>query len=172
MNFTQIGNINSTHALNGKVQIRHTLKSKKEFAKLKFIFIEIRNQSYIPYYVENVIEASEDTAIVQLEDVHTVEEAKLLVGKNIYTEQETFNKLKVTIDKQLDFTGFQLYNQNNKLIGTISELIELPAQLLAVLFIDEKEVLIPIVESMILDINLNKNKLQLAIPEGLLDVYL
>lgn len=172
MNFTQIGNVVATHALNGKVQVRHNLKNKNELAKLKFIFIELNNKSYIPFFVENVVGATDNTAIVQLEDVNTVEEARALIGKKIYTEQETFNKIKVNADKQLDFTGFSLFNQNNEHLGTITDLLASPAQLLAVIVINDKEVLVPIVEKMILDINLQKKILKLEIPDGLMEVYL
>ena len=69
--------------------------------------------------------------------------------------------------------GYTIYDDENEVVlGTITEMIEQPHQLLAKIFIDNKEVLIPLNEATLLEINRKKKEVVVDLPEGLLDVYL
>ncbi len=171
MDYSYIGKLGSTHGLHGQLHIQHQLKGKNTFKKLKHIFIELKPESYIPYFIEQCNILGEEEAVVQLDETDSLETAKLLVGKNIYIETDLFQKLQPA-ELTMNFSGFKLYDAQNSLIGTIETVIEMPSQLLAQLFIKDQEVLIPIIEHMILDINMQQKSLKIAIPDGLLDVYL
>jgi hypothetical protein len=55
-------------------------------------------------------------------------------------------------------------------IGVIADLVELPFQLLAKVQVNNREVLIPLVEDFILDIQENKKVIYLTLPDGLLSI--
>jgi 16S rRNA processing protein RimM len=68
--------------------------------------------------------------------------------------------------------GASVYLQSGQLIGPVSEVVALPGQdLLAVDYLG-KEVLIPMVKAIILDIDVANRKIIVNPPEGLLDVAL
>lgn len=172
MDYAYIGRLGTTHGLNGQMYLTHKLKGKNILKKLSFLFIEIRNESYIPYKIDSCQITSNEDAIVVLDDVYTLEDAKQLIGKKVYIESSLYEKLQPA-DLHMNFTGFKLYDAtSDKLIGTIADILEYPSQLLAQIFIDDKEVLLPIVESQIKHIHLQKKEISIEIPEGLIDIYL
>ncbi len=52
MEYVNIGRVSSTHGLDGTLLIRHNLGNKQVFQKIPHIFIEVRRESYIPYFIE------------------------------------------------------------------------------------------------------------------------
>jgi 16S rRNA processing protein RimM len=68
--------------------------------------------------------------------------------------------------------GAQVYLQSGQLIGPVSQVVALPGQdLLAIDYLG-KEVLIPMVKAIIIDIDVTSKRIVINPPEGLLDVAL
>ncbi|MBK7854619.1 MAG: hypothetical protein IPJ79_06625 [Bacteroidetes bacterium] len=61
---------------------------------------------------------------------------------------------------------------NFGLIGTVKDMIEMPAQPLAQIFVNEKEVLLPINKDFVVEFNKQEKKLIMKLPEGLLEIYI
>lgn len=171
MDYTYIGKVHTTHGLNGHVNASHKLKGKNIFKKLKHIFIEVRPESYIPYFIEECIIASDSEVILLLDETYNPEDARTIVGKNFYIENALYDQLQPK-EVTMDFAGFTVYNQDDKKIGIITEINEMPGQLLASVDVEGIEAMIPLVEQHILSININKKEITLQIPDGLLEVYL
>jgi 16S rRNA processing protein RimM len=170
--FTEIGKLSSTHGLDGFLNIHHKLKGKQPFKNIKFLFVELKKQSYIPFKIEQIKIFSEDDAIVKLESIENVEQAKQIAGKKIYLPTDLYEKIQPK-ELTMDFKGFILYNQYDQKVGIIEDIFESPGQLLAsVILANGNEALVPLVEQWILHINISKKELTLTIPEGLIEVYL
>lgn len=170
--FKQIGKLSSTHGLDGAIHLTHHLKGKKVLKKLAFIFIEIKTQSYIPYALTSCSEQDETSAIIYLEDVNTVEAAKLLAGKGVFIPEAEYTQVQPQ-EVTMDFAGFTVYDHHDKRVGSIEEITEYPGQLMASILLDNgNEALIPLVEQHIININTTQKTLTLRIPDGLIDIYL
>ncbi len=63
-------------------------------------------------------------------------------------------------------------DQNYGDLGPISAVLEYPNQAVLQVFVDQKEVLIPISNEIIINVDREANKMTVKAPEGLLDVYL
>jgi 16S rRNA processing protein RimM len=169
--YASVGKLASTHGLDGNITFIHRLKGTDIFKKVKFIFIELQPESYIPFELIATKRLSDTEAIVRLDGIDSIEKAKKIVGKNIYLPSETHYQLQPE-ELTMDFKDFALYNQQDKLIGNIIEVIEYPQQLIAsVALPNNNEALIPIVEQHIIRIDVLKKSLTLHIPEGLIEIY-
>lgn len=171
MDYTYIGRLHSTHGLQGHITATHKLKGKNIFKQLKHIFVEIRPESYIPYFIEECTITAEDEVIILVDETYSPEAAKHIVGKNIYIENALYSKLQPA-ELTMNFEGYIVYDAHDKKVGTITEIQEMPGQLLASVDINGIEALIPLVEHHILNINTKKKEITLQIPDGLLDIYL
>ncbi len=134
------------------------------------LFIELKRESFIPYFVETTKAANDTEYIITLDEVQDTEEAKKLVGKTVYVKEEVLETAKV--DSPLMYIGFNLVDKTRGGVGTIEDVLLMGKQWIARLTVDGKEVLIPLVEDMILDVNYKNKYLRMDLPEGLLDVYL
>lgn len=166
----RVGKIVATHGLQGAVVLQQIIDDTGWLKKGDVLFIELRRESFIPYFVETAKAANDTEYIITLDDVTNAEEAKKLVGKTAYVKEEVLEKAKV--DSPLMYIGFNLVDKTRGGIGTIEDVLLMGKQWIARLTVDGKEVLIPLVEEMILDVNYKNKYLRMDLPEGLLEIYL
>ncbi len=167
-----IGKVVATFGLTGQVVITHVLSKKVTFKSQEAIFIEVTKGKPVPFFVESCVTKNTEELTLKLEDVSSRESAIRLISKNVWINESEFVK---HVDKNapIALIGYTIFDEENeKVLGTIAEMIEQPHQLLAKIYIDNKEVLIPLNESTLLEINRKKKEVLVDLPEGLLDVYL
>lgn len=166
----RVGKIAGTHGLQGAIVLRQIIDDTGWLKKGDVLFIELKRESFIPYFVETAKAANDTEYIITLDEVQDTEEAKKLVGKTVYVKEELLETAKV--DSPLMYIGFNLVDKTRGGVGTIEDVLLMGKQWIARLTVDGKEVLIPLVEEMILDVNYKNKFLRMDLPEGLLDVYL
>ncbi len=109
--------------------------------------------------------------MLRLDEVTAVEIAKTLTGKNIYIEEERYEKLKpkgVTVN----MVGFTVTDKKAGVLGQVETLFETPGQVLATIQHKGKEIIIPLIDTTIVGIDAARKSISVNLPEGLLDVYL
>jgi 16S rRNA processing protein RimM len=166
----RIGKIVATHGLQGALILTHIAGKGEWLKKDDVLFVELRKESYIPFFVTSAKPSNDEELIVYLEDTTTVEAAKKLVGKQVYVKDDILNNIQA--DSPLLWIGFNLVDKEKGGLGTIEDVMQAGAQWLAKLTIEDKEVLIPLVKEMILQVNMRNKFIRMDLPEGLIDVYL
>ncbi|WP_276132088.1 ribosome maturation factor RimM [Polluticoccus soli] len=166
----RIGKIVATHGLQGAIILKHIAGSGNWLKKDDVLFIELRKESYIPHFVLQAKTANDEEYIVNVEDVDTVEAAKKLIGKQVYVKEDILAE--AVTDSPLLWIGFNLVDVNKGTIGQIEDVVQAGPQWLAKLTIEGKEVLVPLVEQMLVDVNMRNKYIRIDLPEGLIDVYL
>ncbi|MEO0311601.1 MAG: rRNA processing protein RimM [Bacteroidota bacterium] len=68
------------------------------------------------------------------------------------------------------FIDYKIFDQQNRVIGVIHHVEQLPEQIMAYCFSNGQEVLIPLVDQFILEINDERKYIRMELPEGLLSV--
>lgn len=171
MDYSKIGKIQNTHGLNGRIILKHIFEGKNIFKELNHVFIEVNRASYIPFFIKEkkVIDATE--VLIQFDEVDSVEDARELLNKGVFIENEIFKKLKPKNVTE-DFIGFWIIDKKLGRIGKVDDLYETPAQVVASVQYKEKEILIPLIEYTIISINVAKKEIFVELPEGLIEVYL
>ena len=165
-----IGKIVATFGINGQVIATHVLGKKITFKPQDAVFVEITKGKPIPFFVESCTAKNENEINIHLDSIRSKEAAMYLIGKNIWVNESSFNAL---VDKNapIALIGYLVIDGKNTL-GSIDEMIEQPHQLLAKIMIDSKEVLIPLNQNTLLEINRKKKTISVNLPDGLLDIYL
>jgi 16S rRNA processing protein RimM len=166
----RIGKIVATHGLQGAAILKHIAGQGDWLKKDDVLFIELRKESYIPFFVTQAKPANTEEYIINLEDVATVEEAKKLIGRQVYVKEDILGN--VQADSPLLWIGFNLVDKEKGGLGAIEDVLQAGPQWLAKLTIEGKEVLIPLVKEMILQVNMRNKFIRMDLPEGLVDMYL
>lgn len=134
------------------------------------LFVELNKGSYIPYFVSQVRRANDEEYIVNVEDTETVEVAKKLVGKQVYVKEDVLAGHET--DSPLLWIGFNMVDRQKGSLGPVEDVLQTGSQWLAKLTYEGKEVLVPLIDQMILDVNIRNKFIRVDLPEGLLEVYL
>lgn len=165
-----IGRVAKTHGIKGEVTIKLDVDDPSAYSDLKYFLLEI-NKVLTPFFVEKLI-VSGDKFFVSVQDIHSVEAASALTGKDVYLPMELLPKL---TGKQFYFhevKGFTLIDAEKGELGPITDILEYPTQAIIQVYKDNKEILIPILEQVIQKVDRKGKKLYVKSPDGLIDMYL
>ncbi len=164
----RVGKIVAAHGLKGQVVFTHQLAHNNWLSANDFLFLELNKNSYIPFLVTEARATQSGEFIVALEEVNTVEEARGLIGKAVFVQE---NKLPAAADDSpLLWIGFTIVDRKHGSLGTIADVLETGHQWLARIDWQGREVLIPLIEPLITDLNLKNRFIRMDLPDGLLDI--
>lgn len=169
--YIKLGKLVAAHGLKGEIVLQHELGKKTDLKKLEALFVEIKKDSFVPYFINKAKGTSEKESLLLLEEIDTREKAQKLVGKTCWLPEEQFKQY---ADRQAPATllGYQIAEENKEPLGLVLEVIEQPQQLLCRLQIQGKEVLIPLNEDTLVTIDHATRTITVRLPEGLLAIYL
>lgn len=170
---TKIGYIAKPHKFNGVVKLFLKNYSYANTVVPAFLFIEINNIK-LPYFIENLEALNSNELIVKFEELDNKESAANLKGASVFIDDndkthQCFEKTK-TVEDELDLAGYDLFDEENNFIAKIEAVYFVPNNTLIAVLIDEKEVLLPLNEQLIVDINHSQKTVHLIIPDGLLSL--
>jgi len=167
-----LGKITRTNGNKGGLSIFLDVDSPQEYSELDAVFVEIKKQ-LIPFFIEDIkVHTSKNTAIVHFEDVEDVEEASKLTNSALYLPLASLPVLEGNKFYFHEVVDFLLTDKEFGEIGKIKEVLEYPNQALFQTFYKGKEVLVPINDQFILNVDRAKKEILLKLPEGLLDIYI
>ena len=164
----RIGKIVATHGLQGSLVLTHVVGSSDWLKKDDVLFLELNKGSFIPFFVQTAKAANDEEYIITVEDVTVVEAAKKLIGKQAYVKEDILSA--TAADTPLLWIGFNLVDKEKGSLGPIEDVMQAGPQWLAKLTYDGKEVLIPLREQLILDVNIRNKYIRMDLPDGLLDL--
>ncbi len=166
----RIGKIVATHGLQGAVVFTHVASDSKWMKKGIALMVEMQKGSFIPYFVSDFKTAKANEFILNIEELDKVDAAKKLVTKSVFVEEDVLAAY--ARQSPLLWIGFNVTDVNYGLMGPIEDVMQAPNQWLAKIVVEGKEVLIPLIDHVIKDINIKAKRLVIELPAGLLDVYL
>ncbi|GGC55746.1 ribosome maturation factor RimM [Pedobacter quisquiliarum] len=165
-----IGYITKTKGLKGEVQVYFEYDSP-ELLDLDVVFAEISGKM-VPYFVSVCKLQNNQTANICFDDIDHIDKAQALVKKKIYLPLDKMPDRSDDDFHYNDLIGFMVTDETLGELGEILDVNEYPQHFVATMNYKEKEVLFPLNEDMILEIDLDEETILVDLPEGLLDLYL
>lgn len=172
----QIGYIVKAKGLKGAVKVSFEAFFLDFLAENAADCIFVKSKTgIVPYFIEKTNFKALPYPLVHFEDVDTREKAQRIEKCAIYFEQAP---LQMYIDQEAeewtwaDLIGFTLLKTDGSELGKIEEIFDLPQQEVAQVFYKGEEVLIPLNEDFIQDLDMDKRELTVELPEGLLELYI
>ena len=165
-----LGRLLKPHAMKGEVNFLLDTDSPENYINLPMLFLETRT-GLVPYFIEK-INVRGVKGYVKFQDVNTIEAAESLRGMAIYLPLDLLPKLTGNKFYYHEGKGFELEDTNHGKVGTIKEVLEYPQQALFQVMDGEKEVLIPISDEVIKEVDRENKLIKVEAPEGLIEMYL
>lgn len=167
MNLVPIGHLQKPHGTKGELRVSVEDAYFEDFQRAEVFFVEQQGQK-LPYFKTKV--SANNPITIQFEGVDTREAAKLLTKcPLLLQEQDISNNLNETLGYS-SYEGFVLVDKELGQIGVIEEILELPQQQMAMTTYKDKEVMIPLNDTFIIKIDADAQRIQLDLPEGLLEL--
>lgn len=164
-----IGYVSKTRGLKGEVQLFFEFDDYDEL-ELDVIFLEV-NKKLVPYFVENIKLQNNSTAYATFEDVDHIDKAQPLVRRKMYLPNDKMPERDPEDFRYSDLVGYLVIDEEHGELGEIIEVREMPQQFIATVDMDGKELMFPLYEDLIMDIDMDKEVIEVDLPEGLVDLY-
>ncbi len=164
-----LGKITKPFGLKGEVVIFLDVDEPNNYASLDSVFVEVKNQ-LVPFFIQN-IRINGNKATVKFEDM-TQEQAAAIAGCNLYLPLDNLPKLTGKKFYFHEIIGFHVIDDEHGDIGTVASVIEYPAQPLFQIINNGTEILLPVLDQLINNVDREKQTISVHAPEGLIDLYL
>ncbi len=168
--YFKIGKIVSVTGLKGEVLLKHSLGKKTSLKGLQAIFIEEKENSFLPWFIESTKIKNASEIYLKIENINSRESAMILSQKQVWLPEPDFKKFTAKT-APASLLGYTVINEGEAL-GKILEIIEHPHQLICRIELKEKEVLIPLNENTLQKVDHKKKEVNVKLPDGLLEIYL
>ncbi len=169
-NFYFLGYIAKTHGQKGELVLVLDVDNPKNYKKLESVFIEI-DKELIPFFIKKIELKSHNKAYILLQDT-TRETVGFLLKRKVYLPLDQLPKLGGKKFYFHEVIEFEVIDLEHGSIGNIKDIIDIQPQSLFQISFGEKEILIPIVDEFIKEVDRERKQIIIQAPEGLIDLYL
>ena len=167
-NLFPIGQLQKPHGINGEISFMFTT-DVFDREDVSYIVLEI-DGIFVPFFIDEYRFKTNETALLKFDGINSEPQARDLSGLTVYLPKSLLEKVEDT-EIELDyFVGFDLIDKQAGLIGKIAEVDQTTENALFVIQRDDEELLIPVGDNYIQNIDHEKKKILVELPEGLLEL--
>lgn len=156
LQFVEAGQIVNTHGIRGEIKVLPWMDSPEDLCGFDRCRIARRD-----YTIEGA-RVQKTCALIKLEGVDTPEDAQQLRGKTLLLFREDISD---DVIFAAELVGVEVY-EGQTCIGTVVEVLDYPGNKVYVVR-GEKEYMIPAVKEFILDTDMQANRMQVKLLEGM-----
>lgn len=175
MNYTHIGRTKKVHGTEGELKVQVFEEFTEDFLAAEFVFLDI-DGGKVPFAVENV--RMTGSPLVLFEDLFSNDDAVSFTAKEMYLEQ---NDVLAEEERQYDFTStetlqfrrykdYKIVDVKEGEVGVIDEVLDMPQQEMAQVTYQGREILIPMNDALIENIDNDAQVITMDLPEGILEL--
>ena len=169
--FQSIGQLKKPHGLRGELKIEVEDRFLEDLLEARVLYVDLRGTP-LPYFIAGI--RGEGMLLIKLEEVDSREDAMLLSHREVFLPAV---EISVPQDEEpepdalfAELIGYRIVDRTHGEVGPVEDVVEYPQQWMAVVRYRGREVLIPLVEAFIRELNPEERLLAMELPEGLLDL--
>jgi len=170
-----IGYTSKVHGKQGELIIKLDVDFLEECKKLESVLIQLNktDNSLIPFFISKANFQNDGTLRVKFEDVDDIATAKNLSGKGIYILNKFLPTLTGNQFYHHEVIDFKVFDTNYGEVGTIFHILNQTNQaIFEIVNANDKEILIPIVDDIIDNVDRTNKTITVTTPDGLIELYL
>ncbi|MBT8258942.1 MAG: ribosome maturation factor RimM [Bacteroidia bacterium] len=166
-----LGTIVRKYSFKGELLAKLDTDQPELYENLDAVFLQVR-RDFIPFFIEHSQLHKSDLLRIKFEDVDSETEAEHLIKAEIYLPLELLPQLEGNAFYYHEIIGFSIVDQKFGPLGTIVSVNDSTAQALFVVDREGTELLIPMNDEFIKKVDRKNKTIEVATPEGLIDLYL
>jgi 16S rRNA processing protein RimM len=164
-----LGRISKPHGLNGEVRVFLYSGNLDSITELNRLFIyKKEHEKPVEFNIAN-LRIQNNTTIIGLEGINTIEEAAELRGSIVMVDKCDLPEPKEDEYYWFQLIGLDVVTIDGKFVGTVKNLIDREPQALLVVENNNKEFLIPMVDTIVQGVELEESEVIITPIEGLFD---
>lgn len=165
-----LGKVVKTHGLKGELGATFEIDAPGEYLHSDVVFLELQG-GLVPHFIERQ-QFLNNKGILKLEEIDVLEDAQALIGAGIYIPLEDLPELEEGQIYYHNLIGFQVIDDDLGELGEVSNIYDFKSHAVMEMMYKNAEVLVPLHEDIVRDVDPEAQTVYVSLPEGLLDVYL
>lgn len=166
-----LGKIVSKFSFKGEVLAKLDTDEPEQYIEMESVFVDF-NKNLVPFFLERAKLHKSTLLRIKFEDVDTELDADDLIGAQLFLPLSLLPKLEDDKFYYHEIIGFTVIDTQFGEVGKIVKINDQTAQVLLIIDRNGKDVLIPLNDDFILNIDKVKQQFHVNTPEGLIDMYL
>ena len=168
----ELGYIAKAHGLNGEVKAVFDVHDIDEYQKVKTLYLSKKDSPLQAIEVKSLQVKTDKMAHITFKGFQYRDQGEALVGSTIFYPLENLPELPEGHFYYFDVIGFDVIDKQLGQLGKVKEFISGPAHDIMVMDYQDKEVLIPVTDDIVIQADKDKSLIHTHLPEGLLEIYL
>lgn len=165
-----LGQIIRVYGIRGEVVAYLDVDFPENYTKMESVFVDTK-QGLVPFFIES-IRIRNNRATIKFEGINTIEEAEKVKKQKLYLPLDQLPELDGNRFYYHDIIGYSVRDKKLGNIGKVINVYESGAQELIVIEYRGKEILCPIQDDLIREVNKKDRIILVDLPEGLVDIFL
>ena len=166
-----LGKIIKKYSFKGELLAKLDTDEPELYDNLDAIFIDLRG-NLVPFFIESSQLHKSDLLRIKFEDVDTETDADTLLKSELYLPLDLLPKLEGNKFYYHEVIGFTIKDTNFGNVGVIKAINDATAQALFEVDRNGVEILIPMNDEFIINVDRKNKSVEVNTPEGLIDLYL
>ncbi|MCZ8168613.1 16S rRNA processing protein RimM [Flavobacterium fontis] len=166
-----LGKIAKKFSFKGEVLLYLDTDQPELYENMESVFVDL-GKNLVPFFIETAQLHKGDFLRVKFEDVDSEAEADEILGSEVYLPLSALPPLEGNQFYFHEIIGFAVEDQRLGPIGEIVGVNDTTAQPLFEIEWNTRQILVPMIDDFIIEVNRVQKKIVLNTPEGLVDLYL
>ncbi len=167
--YLRVGTFVNTHGIKGEIKVYPHTDDVKRFSDLESVIIDT-GKEYIRYEIQNV-RYFKNMAILKFKDINNINDIEKYKGSDLLITREQAVPLEEGEYFICDIIGAVVTTDEGEELGIVKDVIQTGANdVYLVKGKDNKEILLPVIPSCVLDINTDEKTVKVHVLPGLLDL--
>ena len=166
-----LGKVAKKFSFKGEVLLYLDTDEPELYENMESVFVEV-SKNLVPFFIEQSNLHKNDFLRVKFEDVDSEADADEIIGCPVYLPLKMLPKLTGNKFYFHEVIGFEVDDKRLGTVGIIQSINDTTAQPLFEVLNGEVELLIPMIDHFLLEIDRKNKKVKMDLPEGLIEMYL
>lgn len=159
--FVLVGRVIAPHGVEGAVRVYSFTDIPERFALGATVYVR-----GLPYHLDGVIENG-NTLVLSLDGVDSLEEAAVLQGAVVEVPEKEVYPLQEGFYYHFQIIDLQVFSVQGQWLGVVKDILSTGANDVFLVQGGEREVLIPALDDVVVNVDIERKRMTVDIPEGL-----
>jgi len=168
-----VGRVGKPHGLKGEIKVKPETEDPHRLVELESVFVGATAATSREFRLQSVrVQPFKSgwTVLMSLAGVESIEAAESLRGQLVYARSADLPPMEEGEWLIDELVGLNVVLESGEQVGTVKEVLELPAHpTLVIDRPDAEDVLVPAISPFLVEVNVAEGRIQLSPIEGLLD---
>ena len=162
-----IGTLSKLHGFKGAYVLISDSYVSQEIENWESVFLEYEGL-LVPFFIDKASLNTDNSALISFDDITTEERAKMFLNCKVYQENAILGD--VENPHSLDVNGYTVIDKQKGTIGPVQQVHDYNENIVLGVLFNQKEVLIPAAEGILLKVDHKRRIIHVKLPDGLLEI--